>query len=98
MTPQQSIRNRISAARHAAQAAGRPFEVWEGDGRTPQAFTCPMHPGQRLTLHQLRTAPPDPAAWLYLAPHGTTGNAEQPVTALDALSDAYSLALYGAPA
>lgn len=92
MNPQRRLRSRVEGARHAADVAGRPFEVWEGDGRTPQAFTCLGHPGQCLTLQELRTTPPNPAAWLYLMPHGTT---PQHTTAL---SDVYPLALDGAPA
>lgn len=97
MTRHQPAHKRLSEARRLAEAKGRPFEVWEGDGGNPQAYTCPQHPGVRLTLQQLRTAPPDPAAWLYLVRAGES----EPLpatTGLDALADAYALALEGAPA
>lgn len=97
MTRDPHARKRLSEARRLAEAKGRPFEVWEGDGNTPQRYTCPRHPGHRLTLQELRHAPPDPAAWRYLVRRGA-GEAQHASSGLAALADAYALALYGAPA
>lgn len=62
---------RIARVRGVAQAEGRALEVWEGDGRTPQGFTCNAHPGRSLSMRELRESPPNPRAWRYVVPNGT---------------------------
>lgn len=56
----------VDRARTLAKVAGRRLELWTGDGRTPQRFTCPEHPGVALTIGEIRALDPDPTAYRYL--------------------------------
>lgn len=58
----------LDRARTLAKVAGQRLELWTGDGRTPQRFTCPNHPGRALTMPELRALEPDPDAYRYALP------------------------------
>lgn len=67
----------LDRARTLAKASGRRFELWTGDGRTPQRYTCSEHPGVALTIAELRDLDPDPTAYRYLCgPPPTTSRPE----------------------
>lgn len=48
-----------------AAASGQRFEVWTGDGNTPQRFSTPSRPGVALTFAELRALERDPGVYRY---------------------------------
>lgn len=72
-----SYGRKLDRARTLAKVSGRRLELWAGDGRTPQRYTCPEHPGVALTITELHALDPDPTAYRYLCdPPPTTSQPE----------------------
>lgn len=83
----RSIRKRLKYTQQEADRAGITLEEWQGDGHRPQRFTSTSHPGQALTLADLRDRPENRNTWTILLPSYVS-----PPTFTDALTAAVNAA------